>query len=162
MFWPLGECLVYSLIKFSSLWIIFPNFFHNVPNAIWITIFLNYRYLLMCVHTSHECYKCLFFMLCRWQWAHGHPWCSSWHFCCNYMRCWFPCEMRTTTCTSFNHVPFLLLMSWHYVHQRWNLQISWRCYNWPNTCGSISLILHNSRIRYFQCGSSQKKRSYCN
>jgi len=71
------------------------------------------------------------------------------------MKCWFPRGIKTTTCTSFSHIEFFSLTSWHCVHQRWNLQISWCCYYWPNICRSISLILHNSRIRYFWCGPSQ-------
>jgi hypothetical protein len=31
---------------------------------------------------------------------HGHPWCNSWHFCCDCTRCWLPCGTRTTTRTS--------------------------------------------------------------
>jgi hypothetical protein len=63
-------------------------------------------------------------MMCSWQRTHGNPWCSSWHLCCHYTRCWFPRGMKTTRGTSFNHVQLFLSTSWHCVHQRWHLHLS--------------------------------------
>jgi hypothetical protein len=73
------------------------------------------------------------------------------------MRCWLPCEMRTITCTPFNHVPFLLLMSWHYVHQKWNSHTTWCCHCQSNMSGFISSILCNLKICCLWNNSSQKK-----
>jgi hypothetical protein len=98
MFWPQGRRLAYSLI---NLLIIFPMIFHNVPNTTWITTSFDYMYPLMCVHTSHRCYKCPPFTLRSRQWAHRHPWCNLWYFYCHCMRCWLPCG------TKHNYMCFL-------------------------------------------------------
>jgi hypothetical protein len=55
------------------------------------------------------------------------------------MRCWLPHGMRTTTCVSFNHVQFLSLMSRHCVHQKCNLDLSWR-YHCQNQCERIYFL----------------------
>jgi hypothetical protein len=26
------------------------------------------------------------------------------HLCCHWTRCWFPCGVKTITCTSFKHI----------------------------------------------------------
>jgi hypothetical protein len=52
-------------------------------------------------------FQCPPFMLYPWQWMHGNPLCSLWHFCCHCMGSPFLCGMKTTTHTSFNHVPLL-------------------------------------------------------
>jgi hypothetical protein len=109
------------------------------------------------VHTSHWPYGYSPFTLCSWQWGHKNPWCSLCHLCCHHARCWFPCGMRTTTCISFNHIQFLLSMNWHCIHQRWHLHLSWRCHCRLNASRFTSLILHNSKIHYLRCDSSQKK-----
>jgi hypothetical protein len=76
--------------------ILFLIFFHNAPNATWITTSFNCRYLsMLCTHPIDGCPP---FMLCPQQWAHEHPWCSLQHFCCHYIRCQLPCEKKTTTC----------------------------------------------------------------
>jgi hypothetical protein len=66
--------------------------------------------------------------------------------------------MKTITCVSFHHFQFLLSTNQHCVHQRWNLHLNHCCHSWPNTCRSISLILHNSRLCHLQCNSSQRKK----
>jgi hypothetical protein len=139
-------CLAYNLTNPPNLLIIFLNFFHNTLDAAQTTTSLNCRIPLMCVHTSHRPYRYPFFTLHSWQWTHEDPWWGSKHFCCHCMKCWFPCGMRTTTCTSLIHFQFLPLTNRHCVHQKWNLHLSWHCHNWPNVCRTTSLILHNSRI----------------
>jgi len=95
-------------------------------------------------------------MFCSWQQTHKNLWCNLQHLCCHCPRCWLSCGMKTITCVSFNHVQFLLLTNRHCVHQRWHLHLGW-CYHCrPNASGFTSLILCNSRIWCFQCGSSQK------
>jgi hypothetical protein len=68
-----------------------------------------------------------------------------------------PCQIRTTTCISFNHIPLLSSMNRHYVHQRWNSHLSWHCHCQPNTSKFTSLILHNLKICSLWSSSSQKK-----
>jgi hypothetical protein len=111
----------------------------------------------MRVHTSHQCYGFPPFMLHPSQWTHENPFYSSWHFCYHSMKCQFPCQIRTTTCISFNHIPLLSSMNRHYVHQRWNSHLSWHCHCQPNTSKFTSLILHNLKICCLWSSSSQKK-----
>ncbi len=139
-------CLAYNSTNFPSLSIIFPNFLDNASDVIHIITSFNCKIPLMCVHTSHRPYGYPSLMLHSWQWTHGDPWWSLWHFCRHCARCWLPCGMRITTCTSLSHFQFLPLTNWHCIHQRWNLHLNWCCHNWPNVCSSTSLILHNSRI----------------
>jgi hypothetical protein len=106
MFRPWGGCMFYISTNLPSLLIIFPILLHNVPNMIWRVTSFNSRYPLMCVHTSHQCYKCPVFMSHPRQWAHEHPWCSLRLYCCHYTRWWLPCGMGTTICTFLNHVVF--------------------------------------------------------
>jgi hypothetical protein len=55
-------------------------------------------------------------------------------------------------CTFLNHIQFLPLTNQHYVHQRWNLHLSYIViHNQPNTCKFSFLVLHSSRICYFWC-----------
>jgi hypothetical protein len=111
----------------------------------------------MHVHTSHRCYMCPSFMLCPWQWANEHPWCSLWHFYCHRTRCRLPCGMKTTTHTSFNHVPFFSSTSWHCVHQKWNLHLIQCCHCQSNMNGFTSSILCNSKFCCLWSNSRQKK-----
>jgi hypothetical protein len=111
----------------------------------------------MCVHTSHQPYGYPPFMLSSWQWTHWNPWWNLWHFCDHYVRCWFPCGTRTITCISFNHIQFLLLMSWHCAYKRWHSHLNRHYHYQPNTSEFTSLILHKSRICYLRCSSSQGK-----
>jgi hypothetical protein len=102
--------------------------------------------------------RCTHSMLHTWQSTHMNPQCTSRHFCCHGMRCQLPCGTKTTTHTSFNHIPFLLLMTKNCVHQRWNSHFSQCCYCRPNMNGFFSLILHSSKI----CCNSNQIRSYHN
>jgi hypothetical protein len=95
--------------------------------------------------------------LCPQQWTHKHPWCNLQQFYCHCIRCQLPYGTRTTTHASFNHIPLLLSMNWHCVHQRWNLNPSWCCHCRSNTNGFISSILYNLRICCLPSNSSQKK-----
>jgi hypothetical protein len=157
MFRPWGGRLFYILTNLLSLLIIFPILLHNAPNMTWNATSFNSKYPLMCVHTSHQCYKCPIFTLRPWQWAHGHPWWSMRFFYCHHTRWWLPCGMGTTICTFFNHIPLLSLMSWHCVHQRQNLHPSRCCHYQSNTSKFISLILCNLKIYYLRNNSSQRK-----
>jgi hypothetical protein len=65
--------------------------------------------------------------------------------------------MKTIIHTFFNRVRLFLSMSWHYVHQRWNLLPSWCCHCQSNINKFASLILCNSRICYLRNNSSQRK-----
>jgi len=65
---------------------------------------------------------------------------------------------NTFTFVSFNHIPLLLSMNWHCVHQRWNLHPNWYCLCWSNTNIFTLLILCNSKICCLQSNSSQKKK----
>jgi len=116
--------LVYILTNLPNLLIIFPNFLHNALDMILITTSFNCRPSSMCVHTSHWPYGYPPFTLCPWQWTHRD-------LCYHCMKCWFSCGMRTTTCASLNHSQFLLSTNQHFVHQSWNLHLSWRCHSWP-------------------------------
>jgi hypothetical protein len=107
--------------------------------------------------TSHRPHGYPPFTLYSWQWTHGSPWCNSWHLCSHYARCWFLCGIKTTMCTSFNHIQFLSSTSWHCAHQIWCSHFSWHCYYQPNTNRFTSLILCNSRICHLRYISSQKK-----
>jgi len=114
----MGQALVYSSTNFPNLSIIFPKFSHNVLDTTQTTTSFNCMHPLMCVHTSHWPYGCPPLTLHPWQWAHWDLRCNSWHFCCHCVRCWLPCGTNTTTCTSFNHIQFLPLTSWHCAHQK--------------------------------------------
>jgi hypothetical protein len=135
----------------------FPSLFHNILN-IWIAPSLNCKFPSMCVHTSHWPYGYPYLMLCSWQRTYMNPWCNSWHLCCHYVGCWFPCRVRTTTCASFKHIQLLLSMNWHYVQQRWHSHCSQQCHCQPNMSGFTSSILRHPRICYFWCGSSQRTK----
>jgi hypothetical protein len=127
IFWPLGGRLVHSSSNIPNLLIIFPNFFHTILDMAQITTSFNCKHPLMCVHTSHWPYGYPLLMLHPWQWTHGDPWCSSWLFCCDYVRCWLPCGTKKIKCTSLSHIQFLSSTNWHCAHQRWNLHLSWHC-----------------------------------
>jgi len=157
MFWLRGWCLAYSLTNLPKLLTNFPSFFHNALNMTWTTPSFNCKYPSMCVQTSHWPYEYLILMLCSWQWVHMNPWCSSWHLCCHSAICWFPHGAKTT-CASFIHVQLLPLTSWHCVHQRWHLHLSWHCHCQPNMSRFTSLILRYPRICCFQCGSNQRTK----
>ncbi len=157
MIWPKGKHLAYNSTNFPNLSIIFPIFFHNILNVIWITPSFNYKYHLMYVHTSHQPYGYWLLTFCSWQQMHKYSWCNLWHLCYHRARCWLSRGMKTTTCNSFNHVQLFLSISWHYVHQRWHLYPNWCCHCQPNASKFTSLILRNSRICCFWCGSKQKK-----
>ncbi len=94
MFWTKGGQLAYNSTSLLSLSIIFPIFFHNTLYAIWTTPSLNCGYPLMRVHTSHWPYGYPLFTLHSWQRMHLNSWCSSWHLCHHYTRCWFTCGMK--------------------------------------------------------------------
>ncbi len=157
MFWPKGKCLIDSSTSLPNLLIIFPNFFYNISNMTWITPSLNCNYPLVHVHRSHRSYGYSPFTLCSWQITQKNSWCSLWHLCWHHVRCWLSYGTKTTTCISFNHIQFLLLMNQHCVHQKWHSHFSWHCHYQPNISKFTSPILHNSRIHYLQCGSSQRK-----
>jgi hypothetical protein len=99
MFQLWGGRLFYISTNLPSLLIIFPILLHNAPNMIWTPTSFNCRNPSMHVHTPHWCYKCPTFTSHPQQWAHEHPWCSLWPFCCCSTRWWLPCGMRTTNCT---------------------------------------------------------------
>jgi hypothetical protein len=65
--------------------------------------------------------------------------------------------MKTITCAFFNRIQLLLLMNWHCAYQIWHSHLNQHCHCWPNASGFTSLILHNSRICYIGCSSSQGK-----
>jgi len=82
-----------------------------------VVVSFNCRYHLMRVNTSH--FTCVHLLRCAHDNEHRGTHdvvCNI--FCCHCMRCQLPFGMRTITCISFNHVPFLSLTSWHCVHQR--------------------------------------------
>jgi hypothetical protein len=81
----------------------------------------------MRVHTSHQPYGYPLFTLCSWQWARKNPWCSLQHLNYHCVGCWLLDGAKITTCTSFKHVQLLLMMSQHYVHQRWHSHLSQHC-----------------------------------
>jgi hypothetical protein len=66
MFQPQSGRLTYSSTNLPNLLIIFPILFHSALNMTWIITSFNYKYPLMHVHTSHQCYRCPPFMLCPW------------------------------------------------------------------------------------------------
>jgi hypothetical protein len=158
MFQPWDGQLIYSSTNLPSLSIIFPSFFHNISNVVYTTTPFTCRYLLMRVHTSHWPYGYPPLTLHPWQRTHVNSWWNSWHFCHYCVRCWISRGIKITTCTSFNHIQFLLLTNWHCADQRWNLHPSWHCHCQPNMSGFISLIFCNLWICYLRCNSSQKKK----
>jgi hypothetical protein len=125
LLWPKGRHLAFISTNLPSYLIIFPSFLHNILYTIWNTPSFNCTHPSMCVHPSHRTYGYPPLMLCSWQWTHWNPWCNSWHLCCHYARCWFPCGTRIITCTSFNYIQLLSLMNWHYVYQKWCSYFSW-------------------------------------
>ncbi len=94
----LGQAFGLQFDNFFSLSIIFLKFL----NVFWTPTSFNCKYFSMCVHISHRLYGCPSLTLHPWQWVRRNPWCSLRHFCHHCMRCWFPCGMKTTTCTSFS------------------------------------------------------------
>ncbi len=60
-----------QMSNYGTNWI--SNFFHNVLKATLTIPFLNYKYLLMCVHTSHRPYGYPLHVLCSWQQTHQNP-----------------------------------------------------------------------------------------
>jgi hypothetical protein len=74
--------VVYNLTIFLNFLISFPNLLHNFST-------MKCKYLLMCVHTSHQPYGYALFMLFSCQRTHMNPWCNLWYLCCHYMKCWF-------------------------------------------------------------------------
>jgi hypothetical protein len=111
----------------------------------------------MCVHTIHWLYGYPFLKLCSWQQMHWNPWYNSRHLYDHCVKCWFSCGTRTITCASFNHIQLLLLMNRHCAYQIWHLHLNRRYYCRLNTNGFIHPILHNSKICYLRCNSSQGK-----
>jgi hypothetical protein len=89
--------LSYFGLRVSSwlpIWLVFPAFqlsslvfFHNAPYITWIIPSHNFKYPLVCVHTSHQPYGYSFFTLYSWQRTHKSSCCSSWYFCCHCARC---------------------------------------------------------------------------
>jgi hypothetical protein len=77
MFWFRGGFVIYNSTNFPSLFICFPNLFHNASNMIWIIPSFNCKYPSMHVHKSHQLYGYPLFTLCSWQQAHKNPWCNS-------------------------------------------------------------------------------------
>jgi hypothetical protein len=55
-------------------------------------------------------------------------------------------QRNTTTCASFNHIPLILSMNWHIVHQIWNLHRNRCCHCRSNMSKFTLLILCNPRI----------------
>jgi hypothetical protein len=131
-------------------------FLHNISNTTWTTPSFNCRYPFMCVNTSHQPYWYPPLKLRSRQWAHGNPWCNSWHLCYHCTRCCFPHGTKITTYIFFSHIQLLSSTSRHCVHQRWYLHRSWHCHCRPNANKFTSSILRNIRIYYLRCGSSQK------
>jgi hypothetical protein len=112
----------------------------------------------MCMHTSHQPYGYPPLTLCSWQWTHWNPWCNLQHFWCHWAKCWFPRGTRTITCASFNHIQLFSSMSWHFIYQRWHSHFNQHCHCQPNASGFTSPILHNLRICYLWCISSQLRK----
>jgi hypothetical protein len=102
-------------------------------------------HLLCCVH-GNEC-----------TWIHDAIYNM---FFCHYMGCWFPRGAKTTTCVSFKHVQFFMLMNWHCAHQKWHSHLNQHCDCQPKTSRFISQILHHPRICYFPV-TQAKEWSYC-
>jgi hypothetical protein len=93
---------------------------------------------------------------------HGneHTWTHdaiSQHLCCHCVKCWLPCRMKTTTCTSFNHIQLLSLMNWHCVHQIQHLCLSRHCHCLPNASGFTSPIFATQRFVTFDAVQAKEK-----
>jgi hypothetical protein len=91
------------------------------------------------------------------QWAYMDPWCNSWYFWCYCAKYWLPRGTWIITCILLNKIQLLSSLNWHCAYQIWNLHLNWCCHNQPNVCKFSSPVLHNLKICYFQCNSSQRK-----
>ncbi len=69
-------------------------------------------------------------------------------------RCWVPRGIRTITCTSFNHIQFLSLISRHCVYQKWHSHPSQCFHCWPNSYATQRFITFKT--------TQTKGRSYHN
>jgi len=141
---------------FLSFWLSSPMFCTTLHTRLKLPHLL-ITGILQCVHTSHQPYGYPLLMLYSWQQTHWNPWCNLRHLCHQYSKCWFPCGMRTITCTSFNHIQLISSMDWHCVYQKWHSLFSRHCHCRSNASIFTSPILCNSRICCIKCSSKQGK-----